>query len=110
MRIDQTLITTKVRPSPPGAQAPRYISTHCNPDESRHRALTMRSACPLPITGTLPYLRPVTPPTWLLLVLSGLILGLAYPPNPIGLFGSIGLVPLLVALERAKSWGQFEIG
>ena len=47
-----------------------------------------------------------TPPTWLLLVLSGLILGLAYPPNPIGLFGSIGLVPLLIALERAKTWGQ----
>jgi apolipoprotein N-acyltransferase len=44
------------------------------------------------------------PPTWLLLVLSGVILGLAYPPNPIGLFGSVGLVPLLLALERADSW------
>lgn len=40
-------------------------------------------------------------PTWLLLVASGVLLGLAYPPNPIGLFGAIGLVPLLMALERA---------
>ncbi|HVZ40700.1 MAG TPA: apolipoprotein N-acyltransferase [Candidatus Kapabacteria bacterium] len=47
-----------------------------------------------------------TPPTWLLLVLSGVLLGLAYPPNPIGLFGSIGLVPLLVALERARTYRQ----
>ena len=34
-------------------------------------------------------------------------MGLAYPPNPIGLFGAIGLVPLLLALERAKSYRQF---
>lgn len=47
------------------------------------------------------------PPTWLLLALSGVILGLAYPPNPVGLFGSIGLVPLLVALERAESTKKF---
>jgi apolipoprotein N-acyltransferase len=47
-----------------------------------------------------------TPPTWLLLVLSGLLLGLAYPPNPVGLLGSIGLVPLLIALERARSYRQ----
>ena len=40
----------------------------------------------------------------MLLVLSGALLGLAYPPNPIGLFGSVGLVPLLLALERADSW------
>jgi apolipoprotein N-acyltransferase len=46
-------------------------------------------------------------PTWLLLLLSGVLLGLAYPPNPIGLFGSVGLVPLLLALERATSWGRF---
>lgn len=47
-----------------------------------------------------------TPPTWVLLLASGLLLGLAYPPNPIGLFGSIGLVPLLLALERAGSYKQ----
>jgi apolipoprotein N-acyltransferase len=47
------------------------------------------------------------PPTWLLLVLSGTILGLAYPPNPVGLFGAIGLVPLLLALERATTWRTF---
>lgn len=47
-----------------------------------------------------------TPRTWVLLLLSGLLLGLAYPPNPVGLFGSVGLVPLLIALERARSYGQ----
>jgi apolipoprotein N-acyltransferase len=47
-----------------------------------------------------------TPPTWLLLLLSGLLLGLAYPPNPVGLFGSIGLVPLLIAVERARSYRE----
>lgn len=47
-----------------------------------------------------------TPKTWILLVLSGLLLGLAYPPNPVGLFGSIGLVPLLIALERARSYRE----
>ena len=44
------------------------------------------------------------PPTWALLLASGLILGLAFPPNPVGLFGAVGLVPLLYALERAESW------
>lgn len=61
-----------------------------------------------------PYIRAVNttmnradrPPTWLLLVLSGVLLGLAFPPNPIGLFGSVGLVPLLLALERSTSWKQ----
>jgi hypothetical protein len=47
-----------------------------------------------------------TPKTWILLVASGLLMGLAYPPNPVGLLGSIGLVPLLYALERARSYGQ----
>ncbi|MEO5930877.1 MAG: apolipoprotein N-acyltransferase [Candidatus Kapaibacterium sp.] len=47
-----------------------------------------------------------TPPTWVLLVLSGLLLGVAYPPNPVGLLGSIGLVPLLIAIDRAKSYKQ----
>lgn len=46
------------------------------------------------------------PPTWALLVASGLLLGLAYPPNPIGLLGSIGLVPLLYALERARNYRE----
>ena len=46
-------------------------------------------------------------PTWALLGLTGLILGLAYPPNVLGgLFGGIGLVPLLIALERATGWPQ----
>ncbi len=39
----------------------------------------------------------------MLLVLSGILLGMAYPPNPVGLLGSIGLVPLLIALERTRS-------
>jgi len=47
-----------------------------------------------------------TIPTWALLVASGVLLGLAYPPNPVGLLGSIGLVPLLFALERAKSYRE----
>jgi apolipoprotein N-acyltransferase len=47
-----------------------------------------------------------SPPTWALLAASGLLLGLAYPPNPVGLFGSIGLVPLLYALERARAYRQ----
>ena len=47
-----------------------------------------------------------TPPTWVLLLLSGLLLGLAYPPNPVGLLGSVGLVPLLIALERARSYKE----
>jgi apolipoprotein N-acyltransferase len=47
-----------------------------------------------------------TPKTWVLLVLSGLLMGLAYPPNPVGLLGSIGLVPLLYALERARSYRE----
>lgn len=47
-----------------------------------------------------------TPPTWVLLLLSGLLLGLAYPPNPVGLLGSIGLVPLLLAIERARSYRE----
>lgn len=46
------------------------------------------------------------PPTWVLLVATGFLLGLAYPPNPVGLLGSIGLVPLLIASERASSWKQ----
>ena len=46
-------------------------------------------------------------PTWLLLCLTGIILGLAYPPNILGgIFGGIGLIPLLIALERAKTWRQ----
>ena len=46
-------------------------------------------------------------PTWALLVLSGTLLGLAYPPNPVGgLFGVAGLVPLLLAMERTTSWKQ----
>lgn len=46
-------------------------------------------------------------PTWALLLLSGTLLGLAYPPNPLGgVFGVTGLVPLLIAMERTKSWGQ----
>lgn len=45
-------------------------------------------------------------PTWLLLLLSGALLGLAYPPNPLGIFGSIGLAPLLVAMERARTYRQ----
>ncbi len=44
------------------------------------------------------------PPVWVLLVATGLLLGLAYPPNPVGLLGSIGLVPLLIAVERAPTW------
>ncbi len=50
--------------------------------------------------------RRLTPPTWALLLATGLLLGLAYPPNPIGLFGSVGLVPLLYALERARTWRE----
>jgi apolipoprotein N-acyltransferase len=42
----------------------------------------------------------------MLLVASGLLLGLAYPPNPVGLLGSVGLVPLLYALERARSYRE----
>ncbi len=45
-------------------------------------------------------------PTWALLLMSGLLLGLAYPPNPVGLLGSIGLVPLLYALERGRSYRE----
>lgn len=44
------------------------------------------------------------PPVWVLLLATGLLLGLAFPPNPVGLLGSIGLVPLLVAVERAPTW------
>ena len=45
-------------------------------------------------------------PTSAFLVATGLILGLAYPPNPVGLFGAVGLAPLLYALHRATSWKQ----
>lgn len=46
-------------------------------------------------------------PAWGLLILTGLLLGLAYPPNPIGgLFGAVGLVPLLLALEQTTSYRQ----
>ena len=44
-------------------------------------------------------------PTWSLLLLSGVLLGLAYPPNRVGgLFAAVGLVPLIVALERSSEW------
>ena len=44
-------------------------------------------------------------PTWALLVSSGLLLGLSYPPNPIGwFFTGLGLVPLLIAVERSDRW------
>src|SRR6185295_2981469 len=46
------------------------------------------------------------PKTWVLLVASGLLLGLAFPPNPVGFLASIGLVPLLYAIERARSYRQ----
>jgi apolipoprotein N-acyltransferase len=64
-----------------------------------------------PPAATEPYLIP----TWALLLASGVILGLAYPPNPVALFGSVGLVPLLYALDRAKSarqvfsWSYFSL-
>lgn len=45
-------------------------------------------------------------PTWNFLVATGLLLGLAYPPNPVGLFGAVGLVPLLYVLRRAATWKQ----
>ena len=46
-------------------------------------------------------------PTWALLGLTGVILGLAYPPNILGgLFGAVGLVPLIVAMERTATWRQ----
>lgn len=42
-----------------------------------------------------------------MLLTSGALLGLAYPPNPVGgLFAALGLVPLLIAMERATSLGQ----
>ena len=44
-------------------------------------------------------------PTWALLLGSGVLLGLAYPPNVLGgLFAAVGLVPLIVALERSPDW------
>lgn len=44
-------------------------------------------------------------PTWALLLLGGAILGLAFPPNVLGgLFAALGLVPLIVALERSADW------
>lgn len=45
-------------------------------------------------------------PTWAFLVATGLILGLAYPPNPVGLFGAVGLVPLLYVMQRTTTWKQ----
>lgn len=46
-----------------------------------------------------------TLPTWALLLSGGTILGLAFPPNFVGgLFAAIGLVPLIVALERSSDW------
>lgn len=46
-------------------------------------------------------------PTWGLLLLTGALLGLAYPPNPAGgLFGAVGLVPLLLALEKSTTYKQ----
>ncbi len=49
--------------------------------------------------------RLLTAPNWLLLMASGVILGLAYPPNPIGwLFAGIGFVPLFIVVERSKRW------
>ncbi|MGE3799861.1 MAG: apolipoprotein N-acyltransferase [Candidatus Kapaibacterium sp.] len=46
-------------------------------------------------------------PTWGLLSLTGVILGLAYPPNILGsIFGGVGLVPLIIALERTTTWKQ----
>lgn len=48
-----------------------------------------------------------TVPAWGLLLLTGILLGLAYPPNPVGgLFGALGLVPLLLALEQTTSYKQ----
>lgn len=48
-----------------------------------------------------------TLPTWGLLLLTGALLGFAYPPNPLGpILGGIGLVPLLAAMERTTSWRQ----
>ncbi len=44
-------------------------------------------------------------PTWGLLLISGVLLGLAFPPNVVGgLFAALGLVPLIVALERSDNW------
>lgn len=46
-------------------------------------------------------------PTWVLLILSGLLLGLAYPPNPVGwLCAAVGPAPLLVAVERSRGFWQ----
>ena len=70
---------------------------------------TDRKAAGNDLLSSTPHTSRSTPyliPTWVLLLASGLLLGLAYPPNPVGLLGSIGLVPLLYALERAASVRQ----
>lgn len=44
-------------------------------------------------------------PTSALIATSGILLGLAYPPNPAGFaFAGIGLVPLLILVERSPGW------
>lgn len=43
---------------------------------------------------------------YFLLIISGLLLGAAFPPLPLGLFAFIGFLPLFLALEHATSMGQ----
>lgn len=46
------------------------------------------------------------PHLYLLLLLSGLLLGVAFPPFPLGLLAFVGFLPLLAALESASGIGQ----
>ncbi len=43
---------------------------------------------------------------YLLLLCSGILLGIGFPPLPFGFLAFIGFVPLLVVLERASTFGK----
>jgi len=47
---------------------------------------------------------------WQLSIISGLLIGLAYPPLPFGFLAWFGIVPLLVLFQQASVWQGFRFG
>ncbi|MFC1550498.1 apolipoprotein N-acyltransferase [Candidatus Neomarinimicrobiota bacterium] len=47
---------------------------------------------------------------WQLSVISGLLIGLAYPPLPFGFFAWFGIVPLLILFQQASAGQGFRFG
>ncbi len=49
-------------------------------------------------------------PPWQLAILSGLLVGLAYPPLPLGFLAWLGFIPLIHILLNARPWEALKLG